>query len=41
MRKLNVLEFVSLDGVIQSPDESEEDTLGSLKRGTYFTSSWA
>jgi dihydrofolate reductase len=28
MRKLNVLEFVSLDGVIQAPDESEEDTSG-------------
>jgi dihydrofolate reductase len=28
MRKINVLEFVSLDGVIQAPGEPEEDTSG-------------
>jgi dihydrofolate reductase len=28
MRKVNVLEFVSLDGVIQAPGEPEEDTSG-------------
>jgi dihydrofolate reductase len=28
MRKINVAEFISLDGVIQNPSESEEDTSG-------------
>jgi dihydrofolate reductase len=28
MRKINVIEFVSLDGVIQAPGEPEEDTSG-------------
>ncbi len=28
MRKINVLEFVSLDRVIQAPGEPEEDTIG-------------
>ena len=28
MRKINVAEFISLDGVIQNPGESEEDTSG-------------
>jgi hypothetical protein len=28
MRKLNVLEFVSLDGVIEAPGEREKDTSG-------------
>jgi dihydrofolate reductase len=28
VRKVNVLEFVSLDGVIQAPGEPEEDTSG-------------
>jgi dihydrofolate reductase len=28
MRKINVIEFVSLDGVIQAPDESEENSSG-------------
>jgi hypothetical protein len=27
MRRVNVLEFVSLDGVIQAPGGPEEDTL--------------
>jgi hypothetical protein len=30
MRKLNVLEFMSLDGVIQSPTGPKEDTSGGL-----------
>ncbi len=32
MRKINVLEFVSLDGVIQALGGPEEDTLGGGKR---------
>ena len=30
MRKINVLEFVSLDGVIQAPGGPEEDTGGGF-----------
>ena len=30
MRKVNVLEFVSLDGVIQAPGGPEEDTSGGF-----------
>ena len=33
MRKINVLEFVSLDGVIQSPGGAEEDTSGGFAYG--------
>ena len=33
MRKLNVLTFVSLDGVIQAPGGPEEDTSGNFKYG--------
>jgi dihydrofolate reductase len=33
MRKLNVLEFVSLDGVIQAPGGPEEDTSGGFAYG--------
>jgi dihydrofolate reductase len=33
MRKLNVLEFISLDGVIQAPGGPEEDTSGGFKYG--------
>jgi hypothetical protein len=32
MRKVNVLEFVSLDGVIQASGGQEEDTTGSRAR---------
>ena len=30
MRKINVLEFVSLDGVVQAPGGPEEDTSGGF-----------
>jgi hypothetical protein len=33
MRKINVLEFVSLDGVIQAPGGLEEDTSGGFADG--------
>ena len=33
MRKVNVLEFVSLDGVIQGPGGPEEDTSGGFAHG--------
>jgi dihydrofolate reductase len=33
MRKINVLEFVSLDGVIQAPGGPEEDTSGGFEYG--------
>jgi len=33
MRKVNVLEFVSLDGVIQAPGGPEEDTSGGFAHG--------
>jgi hypothetical protein len=33
MRKLIVLEFITLDGVIQAAGGSQEDTLGGFKYG--------
>lgn len=33
MRKLVVLSFVSLDGVIQGPGEPEEDPTGGFTQG--------
>lgn len=33
MRKINVLEFISLDGVIQSPGGAQEDTSGGFAYG--------
>jgi len=33
MRKVNVLEFVSLDGVIQAPGGPQEDTSGGFAHG--------
>jgi len=33
MRKVNVLEFVSLDGVIQAPGGPEEDTSSGFAYG--------
>src|SRR5262245_55817372 len=33
MRKVNVLTFVSLDGVMQAPGAPEEDTSGGFRRG--------
>jgi len=36
MRKVNVLEFVSLDGVIQAPGDPEEDTSGGFAYGGWI-----
>ena len=36
MRKVNVLEFVSLDGVIQAPGGPEEDTSGGFEFGGWI-----
>lgn len=33
MRKISVIEFVSLDGVVQAPGGPEEDTSGDFKYG--------
>ena len=38
MRKVNVLEFVSLDGVIQAPGGPEEDTSGGFPYGGWIAS---
>jgi dihydrofolate reductase len=37
MRKVNVLEFVSLDGVIQAPGGPEEDTSGGFSYGGWIS----
>jgi dihydrofolate reductase len=37
MRKVNVLEFVSLDGVIQAPVGPEEDTSGGFAYGGWIS----
>jgi dihydrofolate reductase len=37
MRKINVLEFVSLDGVIQAPGRPEEDTSGGFAYGGWIS----
>jgi len=37
MRKVNVLEFVSLDGVIQAPGGPEEDTSGGFEYGGWIS----
>jgi dihydrofolate reductase len=37
MRKVNVLEFVSLDGVIQAPGRPKEDTSGGFEYGGWST----
>jgi len=36
MRKINVLEFISLDGVIQGPGGPEEDTSGGFAYGGWI-----
>lgn len=36
MRKINVLEFITLDGVIQAPGGPEEDTSGNFKFGGWM-----
>ena len=37
MRKIIVLSFVSLDGVMQAPGRPEEDTSGGFKYGEWTT----
>ena len=37
MRKVNVLEFVSLDGVIQAPGGPEKDTSGGFAFGGWIS----
>jgi len=37
MRKANVLEFVSLDGVLQAPGGPEEDTSGGFAYGGWIS----
>ena len=37
MRKVNVLEFVSIDGVIQAPGGPEEDTSGGFAYGGWMS----
>ena len=37
MRKINVLEFISLDGVIQAPGGPEEDTSGGFAYGGWIS----
>jgi dihydrofolate reductase len=37
MRKVNVLEFVSLDGVIQAPGGPEDDTSGGFAYGGWIS----
>jgi dihydrofolate reductase len=37
MRKINVLEFVSLDGVIQAPGEPDEDNSGGFAYGGWIS----
>jgi hypothetical protein len=41
MRKVNVLEFVSLDGVIQAPGGPEEDTSAGFAYGGWTSDTWA
>ena len=40
MRKINVLEFISLDGVIQAPGGPEEDTSGGFACGGFAYGGW-
>lgn len=37
MRRVNVLEFVSLDGVIQAPSGPQEDTGGGFAHGGWIS----
>ena len=40
MRKIIVLEFISLDGVMQAPGAPEEDTSGGFKHGGWVFPYW-
>ncbi len=40
MRKIIVLSFISLDGVMQAPGGPEEDTSGGFKYGGWTCALW-